>query len=486
LPLALLRLPAKLVTWFQFDCDLDLPNHLTDGADDDKMAFKDIPRLHRNNMQTLRRSPLAELSGALGDLGTFLPIMIVLAKQHSISLSSTLVTSGIFNIATGVFFGIPLPVQPMKAISAASIGYYNGWHVVQAAGSIVGLLVLLLAASGLLRRLARLIPVPVVKGIQLGAAFQLIIAAGASLIPWSLIYPPHDNLLWAFAVLFVLIVTQRAARFPFALVMTAVGLIVALVVALVHGQRLPYPSIWRPYLIVPTWGYPPVWGMAAAQLPLTLLNSVVAVDALARDLLPDLPAPGVTAIGVSVGLMNLSACWVGGMPVCHGSGGLAAQYRFGARSGASVIVLGAVKLLLGLLFGDTLLRLLELFPRSIMGVMVIAAGLQLAMVAESLNHGASDLWETSVAGDHGDDDTAGPSGSVLRQLRTHRDLSEQERRERWTVMLMTTAGIVAFRNDAIGFVAGLLCHGSYKFADWYEKRQAARGAGPGETPSLLD
>lgn len=73
-----------------------------------------IRRFNRNNASTLRRSPLSEMSGALGDLGTLLPLMIALAVNGSISLSTTLVFSGMFNLITGVVFGIPLPVQPMK------------------------------------------------------------------------------------------------------------------------------------------------------------------------------------------------------------------------------------------------------------------------------------------------------------------------------------------------------------------------------------
>ena len=78
------------------------------------MVFPKIQTLHRNNVATFRRSPLAEISGSLGDLGTLLPLMIALAINNSISLSTTLVFSGLWNIVTGVFFGIPLPVQPMK------------------------------------------------------------------------------------------------------------------------------------------------------------------------------------------------------------------------------------------------------------------------------------------------------------------------------------------------------------------------------------
>ena len=81
------------------------------------MARVDFRRFNANNWETLKRSPLAEISGALGDLGTLLPLMIALAVQNSISLSSTLVFSGLWNILTGVIFGIPLPVQPMKVDS---------------------------------------------------------------------------------------------------------------------------------------------------------------------------------------------------------------------------------------------------------------------------------------------------------------------------------------------------------------------------------
>lgn len=82
-----------------------------------------IRRLNRHNVATLRRAPWAELSGSLGDLGTLLPLMIALAVQGSIKLDSTLVFSGIFNILTGIVYGIPLPVQPMKV--SLSMGFVS-------------------------------------------------------------------------------------------------------------------------------------------------------------------------------------------------------------------------------------------------------------------------------------------------------------------------------------------------------------------------
>src|SRR6266536_4430943 len=85
------------------------------------MVIKTFRDLQRHNLETFRRQPLAEISGSLGDLGTFLPIVIALTVNESISLPTTLISTGIFNILTGLFFGIPLPVQPMKAIAAVAI-----------------------------------------------------------------------------------------------------------------------------------------------------------------------------------------------------------------------------------------------------------------------------------------------------------------------------------------------------------------------------
>lgn len=343
-----------------------------------------------------------------------------------------------------------------------------------AAGSVTAILVLALSLTGLLRLVTRIIPIPVIKGIQFGAALSLVISAGSSLLQtlrpaWE---QPFDNRVWALAAFLLLILTQRRTRFPFALIMVAAGVAMALVrTAVSREMSMPRLHTWNPYVVLPEWS-PDAIGMGIAQLPLTTLNSVIAVSALASDLLPNLPSPSVTSIGISVAAMNLSGCWFGAMPVCHGSGGLAAQYRFGARSGASVMFLGFFKVVLGIVFGESLLDLLQTFPRSLLGIMVLAAGLELARVGQSLNHGASDLWEESVEG--------GSSG------KRPRSISDEERAQRWNVMLITTAGILAFKNDAVGFVAGMMCHYAYLAIEWTEGRWRGRrhGSSSERTPLL--
>ncbi|KAF5011411.1 hypothetical protein FDECE_2474 [Fusarium decemcellulare] len=435
--------------------------------------LSDLRRLNRNNLATIRAAPWAEISGSLGDLGTLLPLMIALAAQGSINLGSTLVFTGLFNILTGAFYGIPLPVQPMKAIASAAISNGSAMAVVTGAGQWVGAAVLIMSVTGLLRWVVRVVPIPVVKGIQLGAGLSLILGAGSSLLqPLHWVHPALDNRIWALAAFLALVATQKLPRFPYALIFFILALLLAFIQVLISHQSLPWFHVWHPHFVMPRWigkGDSPALWMAIGQLPLTTLNSIIAVSALAQDLLPDLPTPSVGSIGISVALMNLTSTWFGGMPVCHGAGGLAAQYRFGARSGSSIIILGLFKLILGLFFGETLVDLLRHYPKSLLGIMVIAAGLELAKVGQSLNQGASDLWQTAAR----------------QEPRRQRDLSDEERVERWTVMLMTTAGILAFRNDAVGFLAGMLCHGAYRLSERLAKWHSSRGIFPTECDPLL-
>ncbi|KAA8647161.1 hypothetical protein EYZ11_003861 [Aspergillus tanneri] len=408
------------------------------------MTFREISTY---NINTLRRHYVAEISGSLGDLGTFLPIAIALAVNDTISLSSTLIFSGVYNILTGLFFGIPLPVQPMKAIAAVAIAKSFPAGAITAAGIFVGACILVFSVTGLLRWFTDAIPIPVIKGIQVGAGLSLIIGAGGSVVSslgWT--HPSWaDNLIWAIVAFVSLLITNIDRRVPYALIIFVLGLVFALIRSATAGH-LPSLGFWHPFVFAPTrgeWAHG-IFNAGIGQIPLTTLNSVVAVVHLSADLLPQVSTPSITSVGLSVAAMNLLGCWFGAMPVCHGSGGLAAQYRFGARSGSSVVILGAVKLFIGLFFGESLVELLKRFPTALLGVMVIAAGLELASVGESLNTmGARDIAKASVLG-----------GTT--------PLTDEERRRRWTVMMVTVGLLVGFRNDGVGFVAGMLCHWIYK------------------------
>ena len=324
-----------------------------------------------------------ELSGSLGDLGTFLPLLTAMASQNGLDFSTALFFAGVFNLITALIFAVPMAVQPMKAIAAVALSQGLSAGEIVAAGMIVSVVVLVLGVTGAIAPLMRVIPKPVIRGVQLatgllltGKGFAMISATGSG---WGL----NSWAMAGAAALLVLVVTPLR-RFPSALVLFVAGLAIAIYLqpgiagSLRLGFTLPH---WSPpdfsdfRRALPTAALP--------QIPLTLLNSVIAVAALAADLFPA-NAPSPRTIATSVGLMNLLGGGFGAMPMCHGAGGLAGQYRFGARTNGSILILGAGKLLCAILFGGSLIVLCKAYPGSILGVLLVFSGLELALVVRDI------------------------------------------------------------------------------------------------------
>lgn len=321
----------------------------------------------------LARFNAHEASGSLGDLGTFLPLVLGMARQNGLDLGMALFFAGLLNLLTGLVFSIPMAVQPMKAIAAVALTQGLTVPQILAAGMIVSTLVLVLGWLGWADRLGRLIPDSVVRGMQLGLGLSLALkglqmAGAPGSERWFLALPAAVFGWWF----------MGSRRVPVALVIFAGGAALALYRSpqafhdLRLGFNLPH---WIP---IP----PQDWWIACTraalpQIPLTLLNSVVAVCALARDLHPE-RAPSEKRVAVSVGLMNLLTGWFGGMPMCHGAGGLAGQEAFGARTQGSILMLGAAKLLVAVLFGSSLMALALAFPQALLGVMLVFSGISLA------------------------------------------------------------------------------------------------------------
>ena len=119
-----------------------------------------------------------------------------------------------------------------------------------------------------------------------------------------------------------------------------------------------------------------------AQLLLTLTNVMIATVNLARDLFPDKKDTiDANSLALNMGVMNLINPFLGGMPLCHGSGGLAAQYAFGARTGGSMILEGLIEIILGLFFSQILLTLFISFPRAILGAMLLYTAVLLGKIS---------------------------------------------------------------------------------------------------------
>ncbi|WOK95792.1 hypothetical protein Cni_G04499 [Canna indica] len=364
----------------------------------------------------LKTSVWSELGGSVGDLGTYIPIVLALSLVSSLDLGTTLIFTGLYNAITGLLFGLPMPVQPMKSIAAVAISESTHLSVPQimAAGLSTAAVLFVLGVTGLMSVLYRFIPLPVVRGVQLSQglsfAFSAIkyirynqdFAASKSLGLRS--WLGLDGLIVALtALLFIILTTgsgddrppqdpsaprrprRGSSRIPAALLVFVLGVVLCFArdPSIFGDLKLGPSSI---HLVRITWDDWKVGFLRGAipQIPLSVLNSVIAVCKLSSDLFPAREEVSTTAVSVSVGMMNLVGCWFGAMPVCHGAGGLAGQYRFGGRSGASVLFLGVAKVFLGLLFGNSFVRMLGAFPIGILGVLLLFSGIELAMASRDM------------------------------------------------------------------------------------------------------
>lgn len=320
-----------------------------------------------------------EIAGSLGDLGTFLPLLVAMSAQNGLDFSAAMFFAGLFNLITGMSFAIPMAVQPMKAIAAIALTKGMSASEIVAAGAGVSLVVLLLGVSGLIGWVNRAVPKSVVRGIQLALGLSLVMK-GLELVTSTHAWLAPDSYLTALLAAGIVFASGSFRKVPAALTLFCAGLIIVVWKNPEIGAGL-HLGLTFPHLQPPAWSdFVTAFPRAALpQIPLTILNSVIAVCALSADLFPTRAAQP-RRVAVSVGAMNLLGAWFGAMPMCHGAGGLAGQYRFGARTNGSVLFLGISKMLVAVLFGTSLMALCRLFPHSLLGVMLGISGIELALV----------------------------------------------------------------------------------------------------------
>lgn len=352
------------------------------------------PASSRRLWQARSRLLLREAGGSLGDLGTFIPLSVGMVQIAGFDAATILVTAGLVNIWSGWHFRIPIAVQPMKAVAALAIGGALSGAQAMAAGFFVGVCTLGLGLFGLVRSFARVVPAVVLRGLQLTIASELLlrgarwVAGGLTLHPLSTADGIVPFAVLSAGLLMMWMLRRRLECVPIALLAMALGLAAWQQPSLL---RVPHVDLWRPHwMAFGSRDLDGIWLGGLPQLALTLLNSVLAVAALAGQLFPRQTARVTpTRMAVSVGIMNVLVCPLGGMPLCHGSGGLAGQHKLGARTGFSVVLLGLAKLTLGLLFGGVALAWMRAFPLPILGVFLLLAGWSLAE--------ASRAWDTRAA-----------------------------------------------------------------------------------------
>jgi len=330
-----------------------------------------------------------ELAGAFGDIGTDMPLLIALVATCGLDAAGVCIMFGALQIATGLLYGIPMPVQPLKAMAAIMLAQRLGPGTLAGGGLFIGVIMLILAASGALGWLARVVPKEVVRGIQLGLGITLATLAlreyaGADGTPGYVL---------ALVAVAGLLALRRQQRIPGPLVVIGLGVVYAIAVKLDGASLLQSVGFHLPALRAPTREELMQGALALAlpQIPLSLGNSVIATSQTTRDLFPA-RAVSVRKIGLTYALMNLIAPWFGGVPVCHGCGGLVGFHGFGARTGGAPVLYGAMYLILGLVFAPGFAQVASVFPMPILGVVLLFEAVALMMLVRDIVSDRSALW----------------------------------------------------------------------------------------------
>lgn len=318
----------------------------------------------------------AEWAAAFADLGTFIPYVVAYVSVLGMDPVGILLAFGVALVCCGLVYRTPLPVQPMKAVGAVAVAQAAAISsgAVVAASLVTGVLWLLLGLSGAASRLARAIPRDAVLGVMLGLGISFMLQ-GLRMMA--------GDWLAAVAALVLAVVLRNSRLFPAMLVLLVGGLAYgvarqpALWAGASFGFHLRLPALaatdlhWQDFVTGTLL-------LALPQLPLTLGNAVIGVTEENNRLFPD-RATSVRKVSVSTGVMNLAGGAIGGVPMCHGAGGMAAYAAFGARSGGAPIIFGATLVVLALCFSGAIAFLLQAVPAAVLGAILFLTGLRLAV-----------------------------------------------------------------------------------------------------------
>ncbi len=354
-------------------------------------------KLETNGLETRNRFDRMEWAGAFGDLGTLIPFVVAYIGVAKVDPLGVLLAFGLALIACGAYYRTPFPVQPMKAIGAVAATQAVPTaaitpSVIYAAGLVTGVIWLLIGLSGAAGKIAKLVDRPVLIGIILGLGMGFMIE-GVKMMATN----------WIFAAIgfvgTVLLLTNRSV--PAMLLLIFFGAVCGAIqnpefVSSLAGVsiefRLPEFALaqvtWSDLLIASVF-------LAIPQVPLTLGNAMIAIREENNLLFPNRPVTD-KGVAVSTGVMNLFSSSIGGIPMCHGAGGMAGHVAFGARTGGAPILLGAILLLIALFLSGSVDIVFRLLPAAILGVVLFITGAQLALGSCDLSKDKGERFITLI------------------------------------------------------------------------------------------
>lgn len=329
-----------------------------------------------------------EWAGAFGDVGTLIPFVVAYITIVKVEPLGLLLMFGIALLASGLYYRTPLPIQPMKAIGAAAVAGGISPAALFGSGLTTGLFWLLFGVSGAIRPISKLATRPVVRGIMLGLGLSFMVDG---------VNRMRTAPILAGIALVVTYLLLTNPKIPAMFILLIIGIVSAVIMdpqliselATIHiGFKLPVFSLsamtWND-LLVGTLLF------TLPQIPLTLGNAVIAITAENNELFPDRPVTE-KKIAISQGIMNLIAPIFGGVPMCHGAGGMAGHVRFGAKTGGALVILGSLLVLIALFFSDSVALFFKIFPNAVLGVILFFAGSELAIVIRDIGDKKSDFY----------------------------------------------------------------------------------------------
>jgi len=359
-------------------------------------------------MQPKYRFNRLEFSGSLGDLGTLLPLALGLILVNGLSPNGIFLSVGLFFIFSGLYFGVTVPIQPMKVIGAYAIATAMTASQITASGYLIGLVLLVIGATGAISLIGRYIPRSVVRGVQLSTGTLLMVEgikfmlgttrlqalrqAAEPYLGIDSVGPiPVGILIGVGGGLLTLLLINNK-RFPAGMVVVLGGIALGLIFGIRQGFDQINPGIHLPQFLPLGWPTKAdftfaLFALVLPQIPMTLGNAVIAYADLSKDYFGD-RSRKVTykSACISMALANLVSSSIGGMPLCHGAGGLAAHYRFGARTAGSNLMIGIIFVALAVALGDEALAVIYLLPLSVLGILLLFAGCQLGLTIMDLDN----------------------------------------------------------------------------------------------------
>lgn len=361
-----------------------------------------------------------ELAGSLGDIGTLLPIAIAMILVNGLNPLGLFFSIGVTYIVSGAYFGVTVPVQPMKVIGAYAIATSMSGSQILASSLLMGIFLLIIGLTGAIETIRKYTPKAVIRGVQLSTG-ALLISGGIKFMIGATKFQALQHAAEPY------LAVQYLGSIPIGIVIGIIGgavtlllldnkkmpagLVVVLgglVLGFLLGARLDFsngnigfniPDIF-PFAFPGKADFTfAMFALVLPQIPMTLGNAVLAYTDLSKDYF----GKRSTRVSnrnacLSMAIANFISFCLGGMPLCHGAGGLAAHYRFGARTAGSNMMIGLIFIALALILGYNVVSFFNLLPMAILGILLIFAGSQLTLTIMDLDNRKDYFVTTLILG----------------------------------------------------------------------------------------